>query len=301
MRNIRWRSALWSFTLLTLGALIGSISVVVFMAPFNIAPGGVSGISVILNKVIGTPIGVMTLILNVPIMYVGYRMLGGWKVIATTVYVVVLYSVTIDLFEKLPTIFSPGGVSHDVLLNALFGGILGGISSGMVYAAGGTFGGTSTLGRIIQLKWGLPLSTTGLYTDTLVIVLAGIAFRSWEAALYAMVALFVGGVATDYVLEGPSVIRTAIIITDKPKEVSQAILGEMQRGVTAWQGIGMFTEKPHSVLFVTVARPQVNILRRMIAQIDPNAFVVIGQGHVAYGEGFKPMRAGELSASEEAK
>lgn len=290
--HIRWRSTLFTLVWLTLGALLSTFSVIIFEAPFNIAPGGVSGVAVILNKVIGTPIGLMVLIGNIPIQIIAYRMLGGWKVIATTVYVLIVYSITLDLFKD--AAFLPmKGVSNNVLLNAVFGGIIGGVSSGMVYAVGGTFGGTSTLGRILQFRMGIPLSTSSLYTDTVVILVAGLVF-GWESALYAMVALFLGGVAADYVLEGPSVIRTAIIITDHPKEVSAAIMGTMQRGVTAWEGKGMFTEQPHTVLFVTITRPQVGALRRLVAEIDPDAFIVIGQGHVAYGEGFKRVKPSEL-------
>jgi uncharacterized membrane-anchored protein YitT (DUF2179 family) len=96
--------------------------------------------------------------------------------------------------------------------------------------------------------------------------------------------------ASDYVLEGPSVIRTATIVTDRPQEVARVLLEDLRRGVTSWQGRGMFTEQEHTVLFVTITRPQVNALRRLVFSVDPNAFLVIGQGHVAYGEGFKEVK-----------
>jgi len=163
------------------------------------------------------------------------------------------------------------------------------VGGGMVYRAGGTQGGTSTLARILQYRFGMPLSTTSLYTDTGVIALAGLVF-GWEGALYATVALFAGAMASDYVLEGPSVIRTATIVTDRPQEVARVLLEDLGRGVTSWEGKGMFTAQEHTVLFVTIARPQVNTLRRLVFSVDPNAFVVIGQGHVAYGHGFKEVK-----------
>ncbi|NWF67805.1 MAG: YitT family protein [Chloroflexi bacterium] len=206
----------------------------------------------------------------------------------------IVYSLLIDLLSPY---FPTTGVSDNTMLNALFGGILGGMSTGLAYLAGATFGGTSTLGRIIQMKFGTPISSTTLYTDTLVIALAGLAFNSWEAALYALVALFLGGVATDYVLEGPSIIRTALIITDKPDEVSDTILHQLGRGVTAWPGTGMFTEKPHTVLFITIARSQVTALRELVLQADPSAFIVVGQGQTAYGHGFIQTRAQRISAT----
>jgi uncharacterized membrane-anchored protein YitT (DUF2179 family) len=281
-----WRDFIPRIVLMTLGAVISAVSVVVFMTPFEIAPGGVTGAAVILNHLIGTPVGLMIILGNIPIQYIGYRMLGGWGLLASTIYVVALNALAIDF---LTPVLPPSGVSNDILLNALFGGVIGGIGGGMVYSAGATFGGTSTLTRIMLQKFGIPLATGSLYTDTFIIVAAGLVF-GWEKALYAMVALFVGAMVSDYVLEGPSVIRTVTIITDHPREVSAAVLDELQRGVTAWEGRGMFTEKSHSVLFITVTRSQVNPLRRLVQTVDPDAFIVIGQGHIAYGQGFKKIR-----------
>lgn len=286
--HINWWDIFWRYVLLTIGAVIGALSVVIFMAPFNIAPGGVSGVAVILNHLDPRlPIGLMTIIGNIPIQLLGYRYLGGWRVVVRTVFFVVLNAVLIDI---LTVPLSHITVGDDVLLNAVFGGILGGVGGGLVYRAGGTQGGTSTLGRILQRQLGIPVSTSALYTDTGIVLLAGLVF-GWAGALYAMVALFIGGVASDYVLEGPSIIRTATVITDKPQQVADVVLDELGRGVTAWQGKGMFTDQEHTVLFVTVSRQQVNELRVMIHRVDPDAFVVIGQGHIAYGEGFKSIGA----------
>lgn len=286
LQQVNWLAIIWRYTQLTIGAIIAALSVVIFMAPFNIAPGGVSGIAVILNYLDPRlPIGVMIIIGNIPIQVLGYRYLGGWRVVVRTVFFVVVNAVLIDLLTPMLTHVTVG---DDVLLNAVFGGILGGIGGGLVYRAGGTQGGTSTLGRILQRQLGIPVSTSTLYTDTGIVLLAGLVF-GWAGALYAMVSLFIGGAASDYVLEGPSVIRTATIITDKPQEVADVILEEMRRGVTAWQGKGMFTDENHTVLFVTVSRQQVNELRSLIHSVDPDAFVVIGQGHIAYGEGFKSI------------
>jgi uncharacterized membrane-anchored protein YitT (DUF2179 family) len=287
MRQNRNLSLVSDVLLLTVGALLSAFAVIVFMSPFKIAPSGVSGIAVIINYLDPRlPIGVMVLIGNIPIQILGYRMLGGWKVVAGTVLYIVLYSIALDSLKPFVTSINVG---HDTLLNALFGGILGGIGGGLVYRAGGTLGGTSTLGRILQQKYGLPLSTSALYTDTGVILLAGLVF-GWEGALYAIVAEFIGAAASDYVLEGPSVIRTATIITDKPDAIADQVLNSMGRGVTAWEGKGKFTEQSHTVLFVTVARPQVNRLRHLVHAVDPEAFMVIGQGHVAYGQGFRKFK-----------
>jgi uncharacterized membrane-anchored protein YitT (DUF2179 family) len=125
-----------------------------------------------------------------------------------------------------------------------------------------------------------------------VVVLAGVVF-GWEGALYAIVSLYVGGAVTDYALEGPSVIRTAVIITDQPQEVSSVILDALGRGVTGWEAKGMFTGAPHTVLYVTIARSQVTVLRQAVTEIDPNVFMVIGHGHAAYGRGFRRLSKGQ--------
>ena len=276
-----------SYVMLFIAAAIDATSVNIFFAPFQIAPGGVTGVAVILNHLdVRLPIGLLILIGNIPIQILGYRMLGGWRIVVRTVFYVLLYSVLVEFLKPYTTGVEVG---TNVLLNALFGGILGGVAGGLVLRAGGTQGGTSTLGRILQQQFGMPLSATSLYTDTAVIVLAGLVF-GWEGALYAIVALFVGGATADYVLEGPSVIRIATIITDKPDAISELVMDDMGRGVTAWQGKGMFTEQNHTVLFITVSRAQVSSLQRLVHLADPNAFMVIGQGHVAYGEGFRQIK-----------
>ncbi len=276
-----------SYVMLIIGATIDATSVNIFFAPFKIAPGGVTGVAVILNHLDARlPIGLLILLGNIPIQILGYRMLGGWRIVVRTVFYIFLYSFLVEFLKP----YTAGvEVGTNVLLNAIFGGILGGVAGGLVLRAGGTQGGTSTLGRILQQQFGMPLSATSLYTDTAVIVLAGLVF-GWEGALYAIVALFVGGATADYVLEGPSVIRIATIITDKPDAISEVVMDDMGRGVTAWQGKGMFTDQNHTVLFITVSRAQVSSLQRLVHLADPNAFMVIGQGHVAYGEGFRRIK-----------
>jgi uncharacterized membrane-anchored protein YitT (DUF2179 family) len=281
-----WRSQAINLFVLTLGAIINAASVVVFLTPFDIAPSGVSGLAVILNTLIGTPIGIMTLLMNIPIQYLAYKMLpGGLRTIALTVYVVAIYSFSLDILGR----FVPNdGIGDDIMLNALFGAVVGGISAGMIVRVGGSLGGTSTLALILQRRTGIPMSMTYLYTDIAVVVVAGFVY-GWAGALYALLVIFISGVATDYVLEGPSVIRTAVIITDFPQEMSAALMTQLGRGITGWEATGMYTQQPKTVLYITISRSQVEELRRVATHADPNAFIVIGQGQTAYGHGFKEI------------
>ncbi len=275
------------YSLIGLGIVIGALSLIVFLQPLDIAPAGVAGASTLLNELFDTPIGLMIFVLNIPIQLLGYIMLpNGARVIRRSVVIILIFSVVVD---NLGPLVPDGGISDERMLNALFGGITGGIGVGLVYRAGATFGGTSTLALILQRRFGFPMSTTFLCTDTLIIIAAGLVY-GWEGALYAAVALFTAGLATDYVLEGPSVIRTAMIITDKPNEISQRIFTSLQRGATSWTIKGEYTGIKRTMLYVTIARSQVRDLKEEVSHVDPNAFVVIGMGHAAYGAGFRRVR-----------
>lgn len=280
---VSWSAFALKFAMITAGTVVAAIAVIVFFAPSNIAPAGLTGVAVILNDLFGTPIGLMTFVGNIPILYAAYRMLGGWPAVVWMTYISVLFSVAID---ALMPYFPPEGISDSIMLNALFAGVVGGFGAGLIYRAGATFGGTSTIARIIQRKLGVPMSSTYLYTNIIVVGLAGV-FLGWESALLSLVALMLEGITSDYVMEGPSVIRTATVITNQPQEVADAVLYGMRRGVTGWSATGMYTGQERHILFITIPRSQVNDLRSIVLTADPSAFVVINQGHVAYGADFK--------------
>lgn len=275
------------YLLIAIGIVIGAISLTVFLQPLDIAPAGVAGASTLLNELFDTPTGLVIFLLNIPIQLLGYYLLpNGARVILRSVVIILIFSMVVD---NLGPLLPATGISDDRMLNALFGGITGGIGVGLVYRAGATFGGTSTLALILQRRFGFPMSTTFLCTDTVIIVAAGLVY-GWEGALYAAIALFTAGLATDYVLEGPSVIRTAMIITDKPAEISQRVFDKLQRGVTSWTIKGEYTGSARAMLYITIARSQVRDLKDEVSQVDPKAFIVIGMGHAAYGAGFRRMK-----------
>jgi len=275
-----------NYLLLTAGALVLAVNVNLFLAPSKIAPGGVSGSAIIINEFTGWPIGLMMLILNVPLLAVGFRYLGRFHFLVRTLYVVLLYSLGVDLLAGL---LPAEGITDDLMLNALYGGVVGGIGTGLVYRGRGTSGGTGIVGRVLQLRTGVPMSEVYMITDGAVVLVAGLVF-GWERALYALVTLFTWGIAADHVLEGPSVVRTAFIVTDKPKEVTQAVFSRLGLGVTAWPARGMFTAAEHTVLFCTVSRPEVNALKAVVIEVDPETFVVIGHGHQASGGVLRRIR-----------
>ena len=279
----RLRALLPRYLLLTAGGLLAAINVNLFLSPSNIAPGGASGIAIIVNDSTGWPIGMVMLALNVPLLALGFRHLGRFEFLSNTLYVVLLFSLSIDVLER----WMPSeGLTDDLLLNALYGGVVGGIASGLIYRGRGTSGGTGILGRVLQLRTGIPISQIYLITDGGVVLVAGLVF-GWEKALYALMALFIWGIAADHVLEGPSVVRTVFVVTDKPEEVSLMVFDRLGLGITAWPARGMWTRAEHAILFCTVSRPDVNALRSVVLEMDPHAFVVIGHGHQASGGVFR--------------
>ncbi len=270
--------------LIFIGAVIQAVGMDLFLIPGKLAAGGVSGIAQIVNRYTGWPIGVMIILFNIPLFVLGWKFLGGRRFLLRTFLAVGIYAVLIDLLA----LYLPRDLTSDSVLNALFGGVLMGGGMGLVFRAKGTTGGTDILARLLG-KWrGIPLSESFLITDTAVVLGSGIAF-SWTLALYAVVALYTSGMAAELTSEGTGIVRAATIITDKPQEVGEKIMRELARGVTAWEGRGLYSGKERRILYCAISRSEVNPLKAIIYEVDPAAFVVIGQAHEALGEGFKPL------------
>ena len=276
------------YALILIGCLVQAIAMDVFLIPARLAAGGVSGLAQIVSSLSGWPVGTLVLIMNVPLFVIGWRYLGGRRFLFRTAVTVVAYSLLVDaLVPFLPK----GGVTPDPTLNAVFGGVIGGLGMGLVFRAQGTTGGTDILARLLGRWRGVPLSQSYLLTDTAIVFVAGLAF-GWEAALFAVISLYVSGVAAELAAEGVGIVRAATIITARPQAIADRVLADMERGVTGWAGTGMYSGEERHILFVAVSRSEVSQLKAIIHDADPSAFVVIGQAHEALGEGFKPLNNG---------
>ncbi len=291
-RPFSW-AKVWYQTRLTIlmvaGACLAAFAYAMFQVPFNIVAGGVSGISIIVNHFVGWPVGLLFWLLNLPLLVLGFFYLGRWGFLLRTLIAATIFSIATDLFLLyMPQWLSQYPLTDDLLLNTIYGGIVGGIGGGLIYRAGGTMGGTGIIGRIIQKKTGQPLSQVYFYTDGLIILLAGLLF-GWHIALYGFLMLFLNGLASDYTLEGPSSARTATIITNRPQAVIDELMVHLHRGVSFWEVTGGFTGQKRYLVLCTVTRPQVGEMKQLVAQADPDAFVTIGVSHEAMGAGFTPM------------
>lgn len=272
--------------LILIGALAQAVGLRLFLVPADLASGGVSGISQLINHFTGWPIGLMVLVGNIPLFLLGWRFLGGRRFGLRTASAVISYSFFVDFL----VLFLPAnGLTDDLLLNSLYGAVVSGFGYGLVYRARGTSGGSDILARILNHWRGVSMSASYLMVDSAVILGAGLVF-GWKEALYALIALYVSGLVAEGTLQGPTTVRTALIVTGQPDLVAGRILEDMQRGVTVLPGMGGYTGESRTVLYCVVTKAEVSFLKSIVQEADPQAFMVIGQAHEALGEGFQPLK-----------
>ncbi len=277
-----WRSIVRDYLLITIGALLTALALDLFLVPGKIAAGGVSGLATVLYHLFGLHVGMTMLVINIPLLIAGWRLVGRTFVVRT-LYGSVLLSLFTDIFAFLPAL------TADSLLAALWGGILSGIGIGMTLKWGGSTGGTDLAALLLQRFFRISVGQTLLIIDFAIIAIAGVVFGA-ELALYALITLFITTRVIDLVQEGMVYAKAAYIISEYSSEISQAVLEKMARGVTSFKATGMWTKSERDVLFIIVARSEIATLKQIVSQIDPRAFMVIHDAHEVLGEGFKGLQ-----------
>ena len=273
------------YLLIFLGSILQATSLRGFLIPAKLASGGVSGLSQIVNNFTGWPIGILVLLGNIPLFILGWRFLGGPRFAARTAFAVLSFSILIEIpFSIMPG----GGITDDIVLNSLYGGVISGIGFGMVYRGRGTSGGSDVLARILSSWRGIPVTQSYLITDAVIIFLAGIAF-SWENALYSLVMLYVSGIAAESISQGSNILRTGMIITAKPDPIKEEIFNRLRRGVTLMDVKGGYSGEEKTILLCVVTRAEIPHLKALTRDLDPEAFLIIGHAHEVRGEGFLPI------------
>ncbi|MFA5576607.1 MAG: YitT family protein [Tissierellaceae bacterium] len=275
----KWYRTLYSYLLIAIGSLIMAMALVYFLAPNTIAPGGVTGFAVVIEKIGSIPIYVTNLALNIPLFILGFKILGK-ETAAKTLF----STLALSLFLK---ILPPLVLTHDLLLSSIFGGLLGGIGLGLVFKFGGTTGGTDLAAAILNNKF-QALSMVGFMTaiDLFVVAFAGVIERQIEISLYSVIAMFVTMKVVDIILEGINYEKGFFIISEKSHEISEGLLIELDRGVTLLKGKGMYSKENKDVLLCVVPRAQFTRVKEMVKDIDPYAFVMVAEMSEVLGEGF---------------
>lgn len=262
-------------------ALIYAVGVSLFLDPNQLAPGGITGIAVILNRLVHVETGTLYFILNVPIVLLGIWKFG-LRFIAKTAYAIVMVSVCTNLLS------SYGALTTDPLIAAIAGGILIAVGVGLIFKAGATTGGTDIIIKILRLKYRhLKTGFLFLCTDIIIVTISALVFRDLEVAFYALMAVIVSGKALDYVLYGGDEAKMLFIITEQPQKIGRRLMEELEVGVTYLRGEGGWTGNEKRVVFSMVPNRLGAEVQDIVKQEDPAAFMVVTSANEIYGEGYK--------------
>ncbi len=275
------REQLLSWLQIVLGCVIGAAAYPLFLDPGKIAPGGLTGVAMILKHLWGWDIGITSLILNIPLFIVGYKAMGRLFAFRSLV-ATILFSLMIDLLPL-------KAIPVEPILGTLYGGVLLGVGLGFILRGGATTGGTDMAARMVH-KY-LPFLSVGMFLfliDCIVVVAAWIFIGSSEA-LYALICIFISGKAVDMVMLGLSSNKACFVITSEWEKVSQRLMTEMDRGVTQLSARGAYSGAERPVVLCVLPPQEVSRLKAIVRQEDEKAFMFITEAHEALGEGFSSL------------
>lgn len=268
-----------------LGSFIYSSAVTVFIAPNEFSPGGFTGIATLFNFWFNIPTGIFLLLLNIPVLILGFMKFGGYF-IAKTAVATVLLSLSLTVTDYLLPPFQ-----IDKILAAVFGGIMMGLGLSLIMLRGATTGGVDIIAKIINKKARhLTVGKVILIFDASLIALTALTYRNIESALYSVISIYATSVIMDKMLYGGDKGKIIYIISDFSKEICNNINVTLGRGVTVIKSQGGYTGKDRSMLFCTVRLHQVSAVYEIAEKYDRNAFIVVSEAGEILGEGFKALR-----------
>ncbi|GFI65581.1 hypothetical protein IMSAG185_01180 [Lachnospiraceae bacterium] len=269
------------YIVITIGAFLYAVSVSFFLDPNSLAPGGVTGIAIILNHITGLETGTWLLVINIPIL-----VLGTWKFglrfILSTMYCTALTSVFVNLLAPF------GALTRDPFLAALAGGALMAVGLGLVLKSGATTGGTDIIIKLIRLRYAhLKTGRLFLLTDAVIVTLSAFVFQNIDVALYAGVVVFINSVLLDMVLYGRDGAKLIFIISDRPEAITGRILSDLDIGVTYITGSGAYSGKAKNVIMCVMKKQLSPKAEEVVREEDPGAFMIVTSATEIFGEGYK--------------
>jgi len=271
----------------TLGTAIYAFGLHYFVMPNQLMEGGLTGIGILLNYAFGWPLSASTLVLNIPLFLLGWRMLGG-RSMFLTIYGTLSLSFFLWLIELAAASGSvrPFVMERDVLLAALYAGVTLGTGLGLVFRFGATTGGADIIARILQKSRGWSMGQIILGIDAIVIGLS-LLFIPIERVLYTLVVVFIASKLIDFIQEGAYSGKAFSIITDHGQSIADAVTRQLDRGVTILPAIGAYSGGDKSMVYCVVGRQEVRRLRLIVHAVDPKAFIVVSDARDVIGEGFR--------------
>ena len=263
------------------GAACYAVGYCFFFYPNSVVPGGVTGVSTIVNFLTGAPVGVLSIVLNIPLFAFAWRHFGLRFMLMSGAGMALTY-IFIDVFNPLGF-----AATHDPLLACTIGAALNGTGLGLVYRSGATTGGTDIIAKVLRQKY--PYINFGTFIMALNVVIISayaLIFRRLDAAFYAVIAMFVVSRAIDTVLYGLDTSKVCYLISNKSAELDEAITATMHRGVTKLRGEGGYTGEEREVLMCVIKKRQITDIRKLVKAIDPNAFFIVTDAKDVFGNGF---------------
>lgn len=275
LKKLRWQN----FLFLIAAGCINAVGVTMFLAPVNLYDSGISGTSMLLWQV--TPeaytLSLFLILLNVPLFLFGLKK-QGWCFTVYSIWAVTIYSVaSFIITDVLPVDVSVASpfAGQDLLLCAIFGGLVSGAGSGLTIRLGGAIDGMEVLGVIFAKGLGLTVGTFVMIYNVLLYILIGVIFNSWVLPLYSIVTYFVGNKTIDFIVEGLDKAKSVMIVTMEEDAICQALSEEFGRGITQLQGKGYFSGADKCVIYFVVNRFQIPKVKNLVTEIDPNAFITV--------------------------
>ena len=272
----------WDVAKILSGTLITSFSFRYLTFPNSIVAGGITGLSQIINLLTGFPIGVATILFNIPLFIWAWKRLGRRFVVLTGLCMAVS-SVAIDLLEPIAR-----PLTGDLMLAAVYGGLFKGLGYGIVYTTGATSGGVDIPSRILRRRYPhINFSTFSLGFNAVIIVAFAVIFRRFDSCMYTLICMYISSKVISLILYGPVNSRLCYIISQRSEELRHAITEQLGRGATMLQGHGAWSGREEQVILCVVKPPQIGRLRRMVREIDEHAFLVVSDARSVYGQGFE--------------
>ncbi len=271
----------WQVGLIAIGCLLYALAYNLFLDPFKISPGGVSGLAMVIGHLTGFPVGIAIILMNVPLIILAYLRLGASFIISTAV-ATFLSSILIDLTAWMPT------PVEDPLLAAVCGGVLIGAGLGFILRMGATTGGTDIVSKLLQVaRPHLKMGQIVMVVDGAIVCLSSLVFQDFSLVVYALIGLTLCGKVMDAILYGFDIATLTYIISDRHYEIGKELQEQLGRGVTYLEAQGGYTLSPKKMIVCAVKRGQVTALRSIINNIDPTAFLIVTEGHQIFGDGFQ--------------
>ncbi len=287
----KYKQTIYDYLYISLGSIIFAFGLSLFAEPFQIAPGGIAGIAIIINYFNDWPIGMMSIIMNIPLFIIGFIKLGPAFLISS-LYAMLVSSLAIDLTANyIPTFV------EEPLLAAIYGGLVMGFGLGLVFRRGATTGGVDIIIRLLRIRFrNLKLGRLMLIMDMVVIAMAAIAFRDLNNALYAIITVYILSIVMDYIIYGGNFAKVAYIISidGKYEQIAAEIQQELQRGVTFLDGQGAYNRQDTKIIMSAVNRTQIIRLHKIVENIDDKAFIIVTDAHEVFGDGFRSYGNQEL-------